>query len=99
MGEFDAEGFLKLWLAKKPIKQYAKGWSPERAAQQRQRCLTNKPWQHSTGARTPEGKAISCMNARKHGLYDSAYLELQREARRILYELAENESEYRNVTN
>lgn len=53
---------------RKPAKQYKKGWNSTRAAAQRERCLKNKPWEHSTGARTPEGKKIVGQNAFKHGL-------------------------------
>ena len=35
----------------------------------RQACLRNKPWLHSTGPRTPEGKRRVSQNARKHGRY------------------------------
>ena len=35
----------------------------------RQACLRTKPWLHSTGPRTPEGKRRSSQNARKHGRY------------------------------
>jgi hypothetical protein len=37
---------------------------------QRQAGLIKKwqPWKHSTGARTPQGKAVSSQNAFKHGM-------------------------------
>ena len=31
-----------------------------------------KPWKHSTGARSEEGKEISKMNALKHGCYTAS---------------------------
>jgi hypothetical protein len=46
-----------------PGKEYKKGWNAARAAAQRERCLKNKLWEHSTGARTPEGKKIVGQNA------------------------------------
>lgn len=52
----------------KPPKAYKKGWNAARAEEQRQRCIANKPWEHSTGATSPQGKKICGQNARKHGL-------------------------------
>lgn len=42
-------------------------WTPERRLKQSQLIHKWKPWKQSTGARTEEGKAISKMNAYKHG--------------------------------
>ena len=47
------------------------GWTPERRLRQSQLIQQWKPWAKSTGAKTPKGKAISKMNARKFGLYDA----------------------------
>jgi hypothetical protein len=52
----------------------ARNWTPEQRARQAEAIRAWQPWQHSTGARTPEGKAISSRNAfrstiRKHLLF------------------------------
>lgn len=78
------EKLIKEWRATLPPRQYAKGWSPERVAAQRQRCMEQKPWRYSTGARTPLGKAISSQNSYKHGLYSFEVLRALREAKIIL---------------
>jgi len=41
------------------------GWTPERRARQAELIRQWRPWERSTGARTPEGKAKSSQNARK----------------------------------
>jgi hypothetical protein len=38
-------------------------WTPERRAKQREIIRQSKPWEKSTGPRTPEGKAVSSKNA------------------------------------
>ena len=45
----------------------ANGWTPERKARQSELIQNWQPWNKSTGARTPEGKAISSKNAYKGG--------------------------------
>ena len=40
-------------------------WTPKARKRQRQLILERKPWLKSTGAKTPEGKAISSQNAKK----------------------------------
>jgi hypothetical protein len=52
----------------------ANGWTDERRAKQAALIRTWKPWEKSTGAKTPEGKAKSSKNAfrltmRKHLLF------------------------------
>ena len=49
------------------MKPQAKGWTPERRKTQAEKIRQWQPWQHSTGAKTPEGKAISSRNAYKGG--------------------------------
>ena len=41
----------------------ARRWSEAQKAEQSAKIHGWKPWQQSTGAKTPEGKAISAMNA------------------------------------
>ena len=43
----------------------AKGWTPERRARMAQQIKNWQPWQHSTGAKTAEGKARCSQNANK----------------------------------
>lgn len=43
----------------------ARIWTPEARARQSELIREWKPWQHATGARTPEGKAISAQNRAK----------------------------------
>lgn len=41
------------------------GWTDERRKRQAELIHSWKPWKHSTGAKTKQGKAISKMNARR----------------------------------
>lgn len=41
----------------------SKAWTPERRAKQAEAIRRWKPWEKSTGPRTPEGKARSSRNA------------------------------------
>ena len=43
------------------------GWTSERRLKQSQMIQNWQPWQHSTGAKTVEGKATSSKNAFKGG--------------------------------
>lgn len=45
------------------------GWTKEKRQAARDRINQNRPWLKSTGAKTPEGKAICSMNAFKGGLH------------------------------
>lgn len=51
----------------KPSKPNHNGWTPERRRRQAQAIHRWQPWTHSTGAKTPEGKATSARNAYKGG--------------------------------
>lgn len=42
-------------------------WTLEQRLQQAQKIQELKPWQYSTGPKTPEGKAKSRKNSYKHG--------------------------------
>ena len=42
-------------------------WTLEQRLQQAQRIRQQKPWNYSTGPKTPQGKAISRKNSFKHG--------------------------------
>lgn len=48
-----------------PMKQRA--WTLDQRLQQAQRIRQQKPWEYSTGPKTPEGKAVSQKNSLKHG--------------------------------
>lgn len=52
--------------------------TPEHRRRQAERIREWKPWEQSTGPRTPEGKAASRWNAQTHGMRSAATLgELQ----------------------
>ena len=55
----------------------ARHWTPEQRAQQAAKITQWQPWTKSTGAQTPEGKAVSAQNAYKGGFRE----ELRRLAR------------------
>lgn len=56
----------------------SKGWTPERRMRQAERIRHWKPWEHSTGAKSQEGKAIVSQNALKHGHYSTELAELRK---------------------
>ncbi len=61
----------------------ARKWTPEQRLRQSEAIRRWKPWEFSTGAKTPQGKAISSKNASKTG--DSVYVrELIKQMNRIL---------------
>lgn len=48
--------------------------SPESRERLRQAALVNRPWEYSTGPKTPEGKKASRENALRHGARSSTLL-------------------------
>lgn len=45
----------------------ANGWTPERKAKHAEAIRRWKPWEKSTGPKTPEGKEVSKMNGWRGG--------------------------------
>jgi hypothetical protein len=60
-------------------------WTPEERLRQSKAIRSWKPWESSTGAKTPQGKAISSKNATKTG-ESASVRELIKEMNRILRE-------------
>lgn len=50
-------------------------WTEKRRKEYRDRINENKPWEKSTGARTPAGKAITSQNPRKHFTERKSFLD------------------------
>jgi hypothetical protein len=67
--------------------QMANVWTPERRKRQSVLIQSWRPWQQSTGPKTPEGKRAGAMRAYKGGVR-----ELIRQARACLREIAEQEN-------
>ncbi len=59
-------------LINPPRKRGQSVWTPERRAAAALRASRQKPWLHSTGPKTAEGKSRSRYNAYKHGLSSSS---------------------------
>jgi hypothetical protein len=53
-------------------------WTPEERKRQSELIKKWQPWD-SAGVKTPEGKAISKMNATKHGIYSAEFKLLRKE--------------------
>ena len=53
-------------------------WTPEARQRQAELIRTWQPWTRSTGAKTPEGKAASSLNAYKDGWYTADFLALRK---------------------
>ena len=49
----------------------ARKWTPEQRARQAELIHKWKPWQQSTGAKTPEGKAVASKNALAYSLRET----------------------------
>lgn len=66
--------------------------TPEGRERLRQAALRNKPWLHSTGPTTPEGKARSAANGRKRQVGEKSIREIRAEVRmdRLLTEQIRN---------
>ena len=62
------------------------GWSPERRQRQREAIQQWRPWEQSTGPRTPEGKANASRNSLVHGMRDARNRELMRRIHELLRE-------------
>ena len=56
-----------------------KGLTEEGRQRLREAARRNQPWKHSTGPRTPEGKARSAQNARKRQLGPRSVRQLKRD--------------------
>ncbi|GJL85253.1 MAG: hypothetical protein DHS20C02_10280 [Micavibrio sp.] len=55
-----------------------RAWPEKRRKAQAERAKTQKPWKHSTGPKTAEGRAKTSQNAYKHGFYDVEMRNLRR---------------------
>src|SRR5947209_2080062 len=56
-----------------------KGLTEEGRRRLQEAALRNQPWKHSTGPRTPEGKARSAQNAKKRQLGPRSVREIKRD--------------------
>ena len=52
----------------------AKGWTAERRSKQSAAIQSWRPWDHSTGPRTPDGKKRVAQHAYKGGVRDTTRL-------------------------
>lgn len=68
----------------------SRAWSPARRARQAVLIRGWAPWQRSTGPRTDEGKAVSSLNATRHGGRSRAFIARLRRIRHALRLAARN---------
>ena len=69
----DRKGKVRNDTVKKPTR----GWPPARRIAQAARCRRMRPWRHSTGPKTPAGKAVIARNALCHGTRSRAFTMLR----------------------
>ena len=67
----------------------AAGWTPERRRKQSQAIRAWRPWEKSTGPKSPEGKARVADNATKHGGNSAQSTVELRQIRALLAECAQ----------
>lgn len=67
----------------------SKGLTPEGRERLRQAARRNRPWEHSTGPRTPEGKARCSLNAMLGGCETADQRGFRLEAVRLLRAIAD----------
>ena len=55
----------------------SRSWTPERRQKQAELCRNNRPFRHSTGAKTKDGKVKSSQNALKSGEFSKDMMRLK----------------------
>jgi hypothetical protein len=65
----------------------ATGWTQDRKAKQRAAIYRWRPWEKSTGPKTPAGKAAVSKNATKHGQRAASAIAERRSIRAFLSSL------------